>query len=420
MGELNLFEPFNKRKILNDPIYGFISMPNELIYDLVEHPYFQRLRRIKQVGMSHLVYPGANHTRFHHALGATHLMQTAITNLREKGIEIKEEEARGALVAILLHDIGHGPFSHSLEFTVVKNVSHEVISALLMERLNKEFNGALTTGIQIFKGEYPKPFLHQLVSSQLDMDRLDYLSRDSFYTGVSEGVVSNQRIIKMLNVYNNELVVEEKGIYSIEKFIVARRLMYWQVYLHKTVVAAERLLINILTRAKFCARRGDKLFGSPPLCYFLYHDYGKDDFINDPKVIDTFVKLDDIDIMGAIKVWTSHEDPILSDLCSKLTNRKLPGVILSKSPFDENELSELKQKTKNLLNLNDDEVKYYFHLDALENHAYDRDIDGINILTKSGGLIDLAEASDNRTLLAQTEAVKKYVLYFPKEVKKNA
>lgn len=420
MGEINLFEPFNKRKILNDPVYGFITMPNELIYDLVEHPYFQRLRRIKQVGMSHLVYPGANHTRFHHALGATHLMQTAITNLREKGIEISEEEARGALVAILLHDIGHGPFSHSLEFTVVKNVSHEVISALLMERLNKEFKGALTTGIQIFKGEYPKPFLHQLVSSQLDMDRLDYLSRDSFYTGVSEGVVSNQRIIKMLNVYDDHLVVEEKGIYSIEKFIVARRLMYWQVYLHKTVVAAERLLISILTRAKFCARRGDKLFGSPPLCYFLYQDYGREDFINDPEVIDTFVKLDDIDIMGAIKVWTNHEDKILSDLCNKLTNRRLPSVMLSKTPFDENEIEKLKQKTMDLLRLNEDEVKYYFHIDVLENHAYDRDIDGINILTKTGNLIDLAEASDNRTLLAQTEAVKKHVLYFPKEVKKNA
>lgn len=420
MGKLDIFEPFNKRKILNDPIYGFISMPNELIYDLVEHPYFQRLRRIKQVGMSHLVYPGANHTRFHHALGATHLMQTAITNLREKGVEISEEEARGALVAILLHDIGHGPFSHSLEFTVVKNVGHEVISALLMERLNKEFNGALTTGIQIFTGEYPKPFLHQLVSSQLDMDRLDYLSRDSFFTGVSEGVVSNQRIIKMLNVYNDELVVEEKGIYSIEKFIVARRLMYWQVYLHKTVVAAERLLINILTRAKFCARRGDKLFGSPALCYFLYHDYGQDDFINDPEVIDTFVKLDDFDIMGAIKVWTTHEDKILSDLCNKLTDRRLPSAILSNNPFNENEVNALKQKTMELLDLSTDDLKYYFHLDVLENHAYDRDYNGINILTKSGNLIDLAEASDNRALLAQTEAVKKYVLYIPKEVKKNA
>ncbi len=386
MGEINLFKPINKRKILNDPVYGFITMPNELIYDLVEHPYFQRLRRIKQVGMSHLVYPGANHTRFHHALGATHLMQTAITNLREKGIRISDAEARGVLVAILLHDIGHGPFSHSLEFTVVKNVNHEMISELLMERLNKEFNGALTTGIKIFKGEYPKPFLHQLVSSQLDMDRLDYLSRDSFYTGVSEGVVSNQRIIKMLNVFDNKLVVEEKGIYSIEKFIVARRLMYWQVYLHKTVVSAEMLLIKILTRAKFCARRGDKLFGSPALCYFLYQDYGMDDFVNDPTVIDTFVKLDDFDIMGAIKVWTDHEDRILNDLCRNLVNRRLPSVLLSNTPFDENALEKIKSETMELMNLAPDELHYYYEVDAIENHAYDRDIDGINIVNKMGEL----------------------------------
>lgn len=420
MGKINLFEPVNKRKILNDPVYGFITMPNELIYDLVEHPYFQRLRRIKQVGMSDLVYPGANHTRFHHALGATHLMQTAIQNLRLKGVLISEEEARGALVAILLHDIGHGPFSHSLEFTVVNNVSHEVISELLMERLNKEFNGALSTGIEIFKGVYPKPFLHQLVSSQLDMDRLDYLSRDSFYTGVSEGVVSNQRIIKMLNVFNNNLVVEEKGIYSIEKFIVARRLMYWQVYLHKTVVSAERLLISILKRAKFCARRGDDLFGSPALCYFLYQDYGCEDFLSDPEVLDTFVKLDDFDILGAIKVWTDHDDRILSDLCHKMINRKLSSVILSNSPFEEKAIEKLKRRTMEMLDLDETEIDYYFQVDALENHAYDRDIDGINILTKPGHLIDLAEASDNRTLMAQTEAVTKYVLYFPKEVKKNA
>lgn len=420
MGKINLFQSFNKRKILNDPVYGFISLPNELVYDLVEHPYFQRLRRIKQVGMTDLVYPGANHTRFHHALGATHLMQTAIENLRLKGVRISEGEARGALVAILLHDIGHGPYSHSLEYTVVNNVSHESISELLMERLDKQFNGALQTGIEIFKGSYPKPFLHQLVSSQLDMDRLDYLSRDSFYTGVSEGVVSNQRIIKMLNVYNNNLVVEEKGIYSIEKFIVARRLMYWQVYLHKTVVSAERLLISILKRAKYCARQGQDLFASPALRYFLYEDHGINEFLNDPKVLDTFVKLDDFDILGAIKVWTNHNDKILSDLCNKLVNRRLSSVILSNKPFDENLIQEIKQKTLQLLDLNPDELEYYFQVDMLENHAYDRGIDGINILTKTGTLIDLAEASDTRALMAQSEAVTKHVLYFPKEIKKNA
>lgn len=416
MSKATYFEPHNKRKIVNDPVYGFITMPNELIYDLIEHPYFQRLRRIKQVGMSPLVYPGANHTRFHHAMGSMYLMHTAITSLRDKGVRISEDEACGALVAILLHDIGHGPFSHSLEFTVVNNVSHEVISALLMERLNTEFGGKLSTGIEIFKGEYPKRFLHQLVSSQLDMDRLDYLSRDSFYTGVSEGVVSNQRIIKMLNVYNNELVVEEKGIYSVEKFIVARRLMYWQVYLHKTVVGAERLLIKILTRAKFCARRGDALFGSPALCFFLYRDYGCADFEHNEDVINTFVKLDDYDILGAIKVWMEHPDAILSDLCRSLIYRRLPGIILSNTPFDKATVAAFRQKTLEALHIDEADIGYYFQEDILENHAYDQGVEGINIITKGGELKDLAEASDNRALLAQTQAVKKYVLYFPKEI----
>lgn len=419
MDNSSFFEPHNKRKIVNDPIYGFITMPDDLIYDLIEHPWFQRLRRIKQVGMSHLVYPGAHHTRFHHAMGAMHLMHLAIQSLREKGVRISDEEARGALVAILLHDIGHGPFSHSLEFTLVKNVSHEVISALLMERLNAEFDGKLSTGIEIFKGDYAKPFLHQLVSSQLDMDRLDYLSRDSFYTGVSEGVVSNQRIIKMLNVYNNELVVEEKGIYSVEKFIVARRLMYWQVYMHKTVVAAERLLIKILTRAKQCARRGDKLFGSPALCFFLYQDYGQDDFLNNPEVIHTFVKLDDFDIMGAIKVWSEHTDAILSDLCKALIERHLPAILLSNVPFTREKVEKIRQKTLDVMEIDPADIDYYFQEDVLENHAYAQGIEGINILAKSGELKDLAEASDNRTLMAQTEAVKKYVLYYPKAVKQD-
>lgn len=417
MTQSTYFESHNKRKIVNDPVYGFISVPDALIYDLIEHPYFQRLRRIKQLGMSPLVYPGANHTRFHHALGAMYLMHTAITSLRDKGVRISEDEACGALIAILLHDIGHGPFSHSLEFTLVDNVNHEVISALLMERLNTEFDGKLTTGIEIFTGNYPKRFLHQLVSSQLDMDRLDYLSRDSFYTGVSEGVVSNQRIIKMLNVYNNDLVVEEKGIYSVEKFIVARRLMYWQVYLHKTVVAAERLLINILNRARFCARRGDTLFCSPALAFFLYKGYGCRDFETNPEVINTFVLLDDYDILGAIKVWTTHSDPVLSDLCRDLINRRLPGTLLSSQPFDRKMIADYRQKTIETLQINPEEVDYYFQENVLENHAYDQGVEGIHMLTKSGELKDLAEASDNRALMAQTETVKKYVLYFPKEIR---
>ncbi len=417
MSEGTPFEPHNKRKILNDPVYGFITVPGDLIFDLIEHPYFQRLRRIKQVGMSHLVYPGANHTRFHHALGAMHLMQMAIASLREKGVPITEAEHEGALVAILLHDIGHGPFSHSLEFTLVKNVNHEVISGLLMERLNGIFDGKLSLGLAIFRGAYQKKFLHQLVSSQLDMDRLDYLSRDSFFTGVSEGVVSNQRIIKMLNVVNNQIVVEEKGIYSIEKFIVARRLMYWQVYLHKTVVSAEKVLIQILMRAKFCARRGDALFGSPALRFFLYEDYAIIDFTRKKEVLETFVKLDDYDIMGAIKAWVDHDDPILSDLCRRILNRHLNRVILSNTPFDELQVKQMAEETMKVLNIGQSELPYYFQVSEVENHAYETGVDRITILTKTGHLTDLADASDNSTLLAQAEAVKKYVLYYPKEVK---
>ncbi len=419
MGNNKEIKPHNKRKILNDPVYGFITVPHDLIYDLIEHPYFQRLRRIKQVGMSSLVYPGANHTRFHHALGAMHLMSLAISALREKDVEITEDEQLGALVAILLHDIGHGPFSHTLEFTLVDNVSHEVISALLMERLNEDFDGKLTTGIAIFQDSYHKHFLHQLVSSQLDMDRLDYLSRDSFYTGVSEGVVSNQRIIKMLNVRDDKIVVEEKGIYSVEKFIVARRLMYWQVYLHKTVVSSEKLLIGILKRAKYCAHRGDELFASPALRFFLYSSYGRGDFIENREILKAFVKLDDYDILGAIKVWIDHSDRILSDLCRRLVNRKLFRVRISKTPFDEDETKKLRKKTMELFDLTEEEVGYYFLTDRIENNAYLVQKDGITILTKSGKLIDLTEASDNRSLLAQTEAVTKYIRCVPKELNYN-
>ncbi|MCZ4409369.1 HD domain-containing protein [Cryomorphaceae bacterium 1068] len=408
-----------KRKILNDPVYGFITVSDPLLHDIVEHPYFQRLRRIKQVGMSHLVYPGANHTRFHHALGAMHLMREAILSLRDKGVEITDKEAQGAMVAILLHDIGHGPYSHSLEFSLVKNVTHEHISSLLMEKLNDYFDGALSTGIEIFRDLYPKHFLHQLVSSQLDMDRLDYLSRDSFFTGVSEGVVSNQRIIKMLDVVDDRLVVEEKGIYSIEKFIVARRLMYWQVYLHKTVVSAEKLLINILSRAKESSKKGKAIFASPALKFFLDKDYGVDDFKNNPEVINNFVKLDDYDIMGAIKVWSESEDLILSDLCQRLINRKLFRVKLSNEPFDPEYIKALKRATLDHLEIEADEIHYYLEVDELVNSAYDNESNRILILQKSGNIIDLAEASDNRALIAQTKTVKKNVLFCLKSVEKK-
>lgn len=407
-----------RRKIINDPVYGFITITGDLIFELIEHPYFQRLRRIKQLGMSHMVYPGAHHTRFNHALGAMHLMSLAISSLREKGADITPEEAEGALVAILLHDIGHGPFSHSLEFSIVRGVDHEAISRLLMEKLNSEFDGRLDTGIAIFQNRYPKKFLHRLVSSQLDMDRLDYLMRDSFYTGVSEGVIGNQRIIKMLNVADDRLVIEEKGIYSIEKFIVARRLMYWQVYLHKTVVSAERLLIGVLQRAKELALGGDKLFASPALAEFLYRDVTHADFTDkDCPLLHTYCSLDDFDVMGAIKVWTEHPDPVLSDLCRRLVDRKLMRVVLGKEPFSESRIDEAKQRAVDYLNKNGIDMRhlpYYFRVDELVNSAYDNESDQIEILTKSGELLDLAAASDNQSLLAQTQSVRKYALYGPK------
>jgi len=406
----------NKRKILNDPVYGFITVPNELIFDLIEHPYFQRLRRIKQVGMSHLVYPGALHTRFHHALGAMHLMGLAISSLREKGVEIEAAEAEGALIAILLHDIGHGPFSHSLEFTLVKDVNHEFISGVLMEKLNEEFEGKLQVGIDIFNDRYPKRFLHQLVSGQLDMDRLDYLSRDSFFTGVSEGVVSNQRIIKMLNVHNDHLVVELKGIYSIEKFIMARRLMYWQVYLHKTVVSAEKLLINILRRAKQCAKDGAELFASPALRYFLYHDCRKSDFEKNPAVVEQFTALDDFDIMGAIKVWQDAKDHILSDLCRSLVNRRLPRVILTRKPLSPHLVKELEEASMRTKGIAIADLAYYFQTDELANHAYEPGAQGIQVLAKNGSLIDFAKATDSHEYLSENEPIKKQVLYLPKAV----
>ncbi|HKK37847.1 MAG TPA: HD domain-containing protein [Cryomorphaceae bacterium] len=408
-----------KRKILNDPVYGFITISDTLLHDIIEHPYFQRLRRIKQVGMSHLVYPGANHTRFHHALGAMHLMREAILSLRDKDIDITDEEARGAMVAILLHDIGHGPYSHSLEFSLVKNVTHEHISSLLMEKLNEFFDGALSTGLEIFRDHYPKKFLHQLVSSQLDMDRLDYLSRDSFFTGVSEGVVSNQRIIKMLDVVDDRLVVEEKGIYSIEKFIVARRLMYWQVYLHKTVVSAEKLLINILTRAKELSKEGKGIFASPALKFFLDQDYGVEDFKHNPDVIGNFVKLDDYDIMGAIKVWSDSNDVILSDLCRRMIHRKLFRVKLSNDRFDPAYIDQLKAATLDQLKIEPDQLHYYLQVGELANSAYDNESNRILILQKSGETIDLAEASDNRALIAQTKPVEKNVLFCLKSVEKK-
>lgn len=403
----------NKKKIFNDPVYGFISVPYELILDIIDHPYFQRLRRIKQLGLSHLVYPGALHTRFHHVLGCTNLMQQAIETLRSKGHEITENEAMGVTLAILLHDIGHGPYSHALEHSIAKGVHHEELSLIFMERLNKEFNGQLDTAIEIFTNNYPKKFLHQLVSSQLDMDRLDYLKRDSFYTGVSEGVVSNQRIIKMLDIVNDELVIQEKGIYSIEKFIVARRLMYWQVYLHKTVISAEFLLVRTLERAKELAKQGVELFSSPAFRLFLYSDVTKEDFKKE-EVLTAFSQLDDYDVLGAIKVWTQHDDKILSLLSSMITDRKLLKVSIQKEAYKKEELDQYKKRIAEQLSISYEEASYFVFTDVIENNAYNADSDSINILYKSGKVLDITEASDNFNIQALTKPVKKYFLCYPR------
>ncbi len=404
----------NKLKIFNDPIYGFVSLQYEIIYDLIDHPYFQRLRRIKQLGLTNLVYPGALHTRFHHAMGAMHLMGQAIDVIRSKGHEITEEEAKGVTIAILLHDIGHGPFSHALEHSIVNNVTHEDISELFMSRLNQEFNGKLTLAINIFQNKYKKKFLHQLVSSQLDMDRLDYLNRDSFFTGVSEGVVSSDRIIKMLNVVNDQLAIEAKGIYSIEKFIIARRLMYWQVYLHKTVLSAESLLVNILKRAKDLAEKKVELFCTPALKIFLYNKYSENDFKKSPKLLDTFAQLDDYDIMTSIKVWVNHSDNVLSSLCKQLVDRKLFKVELQNQAFKDDKIKLIKQDIKKRFKLNDKEVNYFVLNGIVTNDAYRADKIRINILFKDGSVADIAEASDQLSIDVLSKTVKKHYLCYPK------
>ena len=404
----------NKLKIFNDPIYGFVSLQYEIIYDLIDHPYFQRLRRIKQLGLTNLVYPGALHTRFHHAMGAMHLMSQAIDVIRSKGHEITEEEAKGVTIAILLHDIGHGPFSHALEHSIVNNVTHEDISELFMSRLNQEFNGKLTLAINIFQNKYKKKFLHQLVSSQLDMDRLDYLNRDSFFTGVSEGVVSSDRIIKMLNVVNDQIAIEAKGIYSIEKFIIARRLMYWQVYLHKTVLSAESLLVNILKRAKDLAEKRVDLFCTPSLKTFLYNKYNENDFKKNPKLLDTFAQLDDYDIMTSIKVWVNHSDNVLSNLCKQLVNRKLFKVELQNQAFKDDKIKFIKQDIKKRFKLNDKEVNYFVFNGIVTNDAYRADKIRINILFKDGTVSDIADASDQLSIDVLSKTVKKHYLCYPK------
>lgn len=407
---------FNKRKIFNDPVYGFITIPDELIFDIIEHPYFQRLRRIKQLGLSHLIYPGALHTRFHHSLGAMFLMQQALDTLQFKGHTITGMERRGALIAILLHDIGHTPYSHTLENNIAFDITHEELSELFMNRMNEQFEGKLNIALEIFRNNYHKGFLHQLVSSQLDMDRLDFLKRDSFYTGVSEGVINTDRIIRMLNIFNDQLVVDSKAIYSIEKFIIARRLMYWQVYLHKTVIGAEKLLLKILDRARYLTRKHTDLFTTPTLHKFLKKSYNRQDFIYNRSLLDSFAELDDYDIYTSIKVWCNHSDPILSYLSQQLVLRHLPRIEIQTRPFNEDYIDELKEKTSKILGIDKSLADYFVYSDIITNKAYNPSTDKIKLLYKDNRTVDITEASDQLNLKVLSETVKKYYLSYPKVI----
>lgn len=398
-------------------MYGFITIPSDLVFDLIQHPYVQRLRHIKQLGMTHLVYPGALHTRFHHAIGAMHLMGLAVETIRSKGHEITPEEEEAVTIAILLHDIGHGPFSHALEHTIVEGISHEHISTLLINNLNSEFGGRLDKALEIFNKRYPKRFLSQLVSGQLDIDRLDYLNRDSFFTGVSEGVISFDRIIKMLDVAGGELVVEEKGIYSIEKFLIARRLMYWQVYLHKTVIAAEQMLVKILERAKELASNGKILFATPTLAHFLNNSITAQDFKNDPVHLETFSRLDDHDIFTSIKVWAGDDDIILGTLCRHLITRNLYQVEISNDSPEASRVDALVENSLLAFDIEDDEASYFVFTDTIKNNAYSVGDGNINLLMKDGSILDITLASDNSNLEALAKTVKKYILCYLKELR---
>lgn len=406
----------NKRKIFNDPVYGFVSIPDELIFDIIEHQYFQRLRRIKQLGLTHLVYPGALHTRFQHSLGAMHLMMRAINELKFKGHEINDEEALGVCIAILLHDIGHGPYSHALEHSIVDGISHEQISRIFIERLNTSFNGKLDIALSIFNGDYKKKFLNKLVSGQFDMDRLDYLKRDSFFTGVSEGIVNYERLLNMINVVDDNLVIDAKGIYSVEKFIAARRLMYWQVYLHKTVLVAEFTIMKVLKRAKFLSLQGIELFATPALEFFLRNEITLSEFENNNKVVYHFTNLDDFDIFTSMKVWTTHPDPILSRLSSNIVNRRLSRIEIQNKPFDKELVEDIKSQTMLKLNLKRDEVDYFVIVDQTSNFTYKIGTDKIGILYKDGRVEDIAEASDQLNISLLSKPTTKYFLCYPKEI----
>lgn len=402
-----------KLNIFNDPIYGFITIPDTIIFKLIEHPYFQRLRRISQMGLSYLVFPGAHHTRFHHALGSMYLMQKAVQVLRFKGVNISEEEEEALLIAILLHDIGHGPFSHAMENSIVENISHEEISLLFMKELNDKFNGKLTMAIEIFNGNHPKKFLCQLISGQIDMDRLDYLKRDSFYAGTPEGNINSERLITMLNVVNDELVIEEKGVYSIEKFIVARRFMYWQVYLHKTGIVAEHILVNIFKRAKELIQAGIPLVASDSLLFFLKNQIKTPDF--NREILNKFSELDDTDILAAVKNWKNTNDFILSNLCERLLNRNLFKIKLSNKPFGPDEITQKKLKIKKRYNINEFEASFFTFSGRITNLAYSETNQTIKLLTQKGKVVNLAQLSDQINSKALSNLVTKYYLCYPKK-----
>ena len=410
----------NKRKIINDPVYGFISIPGDFVFDLIEHQWFQRLRNIKQLGLTNFVYPGANHSRFQHGLGALHLMDMAISTLRSKGVVISLMEEEATFIAILLHDAGHGPFSHALENSIINGITHEDLSLLLMRKLNEKYGGKLDLAIEIFRGTYPRKFLHELISGQMDMDRLDYLRRDSFFTGVIEGSVGSDRIIRMLNVVDDSLVIEEKGIYSLEKFLIARRLMYWQVYMHKTVLSSESLLVKILKRAKELAIEGNDLYATPALRFFLYNRIGHADLTSDGTftpglMAANFTRLDDSDILVSAKYWADHSDKVLSDLSGRLLRRDLFSIELQNYPFPENRVKKLRILAGDLMNVSPELEDYYVFTDSISNLAYTPDAPEVKILLKSGKTADISTVSDMFDHRFLSERITKYFLCYPKE-----
>jgi HD superfamily phosphohydrolase len=412
----------NKRKIINDPVYGFISIPADLIYDIIEHPWFQRLRNIKQLGLTSFVYPGANHSRFQHCLGALYLMETALATLRSKDIQISETEEEAVLLAILLHDIGHGPFSHALETSLVKGISHEDLSLLLMGKLNEAFRGRLDLAIEIFRGSYRRNFFKELIAGQIDMDRLDYLRRDSFFTGVIEGSVGSDRIIRMLNVVDDTLVIDEKGIYSLEKFLIARRLMYWQVYNHKTVLSSESLLVKVLKRAKEMAMQGYEMFATPALKFFLYNDIGPAELgqngVFTPGIISShFTRLDDTDILVSAKYWADHSDPALSDLSRRLITRNLFAVEIQNEPFPGDRISELRERAAKIMNLTYEMTGYFVFTNSISNLTYAKDETEVRILLKNGSVAGITTVSDMFDHNVLSEKVTKYYLCYPKELR---